>query len=84
MGPLAGPIEFSTGEIILLLVMFTAAVLFVPTVAGIIGVYRYRKRTPEDLRSRKEAALVFLRWAGTVALLGVALGYVSDFFSSRF
>ena len=67
-----------------MLLVFLAAVLFVPTVAGIIGVYRYRQRTPESERSGKEATLVFLRWAGAVALIGLAIGYLSDFSSSRF
>ena len=84
MGPLAGPVEFSVGDILLMLVMVTAALLFIPTVAGFIGVYRYRRRTPEAQRSGKEVAFVFLRWAGAAALLGIAVAYLNEFLSSRF
>ena len=67
-----------------MLVVFLASVLVVPVAAGLIGLYRYRKRTPESERSRREAVLVFLRWAGAAALIGLAIGFVNDLVSSPF
>ena len=59
----AGPIEFSTGEIIMILLVLAALALALPTLAGIIAVVLYRRNTPEPQRTRREATIVFFRTA---------------------
>ena len=69
--PLAGPIEFSTGEVILILLVLTAFSLVVPALAGVAAVLVYRRRTPQADRTGRAARLEFLKWA--------AIAFVAQF-----
>lgn len=73
---LAGPIEFSTGEIIAILLVMAAMALALPVLAGIVAVVLYRRRTPEPQRTRGEATRVFLRTSALALLAQVVIGAV--------
>ena len=72
----AGPIEFSTGEVIVILLVLAAMALALPVLAGVIAVLVYRRNTPEGVRSRREATIVFFRAAALALLAQVLIGAV--------
>lgn len=69
--PVAGPIEFSTGELVFILVLVFALLLVLPVAAGTVAVVLYRRRTPEAERTGRGAVLEFLKWA--------AIAFVAQF-----
>ncbi len=73
--PLAGPIEFSTGEIVLLLVILVALVLALPVLAGIIGVVLYRRRTAVAGWTPRDAVLQFVKWAAIIFVVQFAVAW---------
>lgn len=70
----AGPIEFSTGEIIAILLVMVAMALALPALGGLLAVILYRRRTPEAQRTRREATILFFRTAAIVLVAQVAIG----------
>ena len=72
----AGPIEFSTGEIIAILLVMVAMALALPAAAGIVAVVLYRRRTPPEERTRREATLIFFRTLALALVAQVAIGFV--------
>ena len=78
----AGPIEFSTGEIVVILLSLVAMALALPALGGVVAVVLYRRRTPPEERSRREGFVIFFRALALVLLaqVGVAfvIGLVSD------
>ena len=72
----AGPIEFSTGEIIAILLVMVAMALAIPAGAGVVAVVLYRRRTPPEERTRREATLIFFRTLALALVAQVAIGFV--------
>ena len=73
---LAGPIEFSTGEIILIFVALAAMALALPVLAGGLAVFLYRRNTPAPNRSRRHAWILFFRVAALALLGQVVIGAI--------
>jgi amino acid transporter len=72
----AGPIEISTGELILVFLVLAAMALAIPALAGVIAVVVYRRDTPENERSRRQATITFFRTAALALLAQVVLSAV--------
>ncbi len=80
---LAGPIEISTTEIILALVILAAIALALPVAAGGVAVILYRRKTPPEGRNRREATILFFK-VFAVALVGEVvigspIGWILEF-----
>jgi hypothetical protein len=73
----AGAIEFSTTDIILILVAFTAIFLAVPAACGIGWWLRYKRRTPEPEQTRRKGVYAFVAGAfiGMAGQLGLLTLY---------
>ena len=78
----AGPLEFSTGDIIVGLVILLAAALALPLLLGTIALMLYRRRTPAQERNRRAARITFFKAfaLGLLAqlLLGSMIGGISE------
>ena len=72
----AGPIEFSTGEIIAILLAMVAMALALPVLGGVLAVVLYRRNTPQPERSRREAWIRFFRVAALLVLGQVVIGAI--------
>lgn len=72
----AGPIEFSTGEIIAVLFILVAMALALPAAAGIVAVLLYRHRTAPEDRTRRAAMLIFFRALALALVAQVVIGFV--------
>lgn len=70
------PVEFSTGDIILLLLALAAMALALPVLTGVIAVLVYRRHTPETERSRRRAWILFFRFVALGLLAQVLIGAV--------
>ena len=57
MGVMAGPIEFSTGEVVLLVAAVAAVFLLPPAIGAFIGYQNYRRRTPVGNQTTRGAWL---------------------------
>ena len=77
----AGPIEFSTGEIIAVLLILAAMALAIPVATGAIAVILYQRRTAEEARSRREATVTFFKFFALALLAQVAVGFVMGLIS---
>lgn len=79
---LTGPIEISTTDIILALILLTLMALAVPVLAGVIAVVLYRRGIPEAERSRRQATIVFFRTAALALvvqiLIGLLIGWIQE------
>lgn len=77
---LSGPIEISTTEIILALILLTLMALALPVLAGVIAVVLYRRDTAQAERTRRQATIVFFRTAALALaaqiLIGVLMGWI--------
>ncbi len=71
---LSGPIEFSTGEIIAILLALAAMALALPVLTGVIAVLVYRRNKPEAERTRRETWILFFRTAALALLAQVLIG----------
>ena len=71
----AGPIEFSTGEIIAILLVLALASLVLPVLAGVVAVVLYRRRTPEVERTGRAATLEFLKWGAITFVSQFVIGW---------
>ena len=78
----AGPVEFSTADIIVILLSLVAMALALPVVGGIVAVVLYRRATSAEERSRRETLVTFFRGFALVLLAQVvvafAIGLISD------
>jgi uncharacterized membrane protein len=78
----AGPIEFSTGEIIAILLVMAAVALVLPALGGLLAVLLYRRNTPAPQRTRREATVLFFRTGAIVLLgqvvVGVLIGWLQE------
>lgn len=72
----AGPIEISTTEVILALVILTLMALAVPLLAGVVAVVLYRRRTPEAERTRRTATITFFQAAALALLAQIVLAAI--------
>lgn len=72
----AGPIEFSTADIVVILLSLVAMALALPALGGIVAVMLYRRRIPPDQRSRRETYLTFFRALALVLVVQVAVAFV--------
>jgi amino acid transporter len=79
---LAGPIEFSTTDIILILLVLAASALALPVAIGAVAVILYRRRTPADERDPRAMRLTFFKAAAAGLLaqvvLGALVGWISE------
>ena len=73
---LAGPIEFSTGEIIAILLVMAAMALAFPVLGGALAVFLYRRNTPPEQRTQRQATILFFRTFAIVLVGQIALGLV--------
>ena len=69
----AGPIEFSTGEVILILLALVGIVLALPAAAGLVAVILYRRKTLPEARSRRDMVVLFFKTLA-LALLILVVG----------
>ena len=72
----AGPIEFSTGEIIVILLALAAIALALPALAGVVAVVLYRRNTPEGERTGRQATIIFFRTAALALVAQIAIAAV--------
>jgi amino acid transporter len=70
---LAGPVEFSTGDLLILLVAVALTFLAVPFLAGTIAFIVYRRRTPLEERERRAGIKVFALWTALAFLVQIAV-----------
>jgi hypothetical protein len=76
--PLAGPIEFTAVDVLIILGTLAAIWVVLPSAAGAVAVYLYRRRVPPEQRSFGAA---FARFAVgfALALVGVqVLAWLSN------
>ncbi|HJR45137.1 MAG TPA: hypothetical protein VJ927_05985 [Actinomycetota bacterium] len=78
----AGPIEFSTGEVIAILLILAAMALAIPVAAGAIAVIVYRRRTPPRSATGRQATIVFFKFFALALALQVAIGFVIGLISA--
>jgi len=62
----AGPVEFTTGQAVILILIFAAYFLLPPALGALIAYQRYRRITPPESRTAGGAWLA--------ALVGAAIG----------
>ena len=74
--PVAGPIEFSTGEIVVILLALVLGSLVLPVLAGVVAVVAYRRRTPETERVGRAATLEFLKWGAITFVTQFVVGWL--------
>jgi len=65
----AGPVEFSTGQVVVLLLILAAYYLLPPLIGAFIGYQRYRRTTPQEAQTSGGA----WRAAGLGAAIGIVV-----------
>ncbi len=70
---LAGEIELSTGEIILIFATLAAMALALPLAAGGVAVVLYRRRTLWHRRSRRDATILFFKVFAVTLVAQIAI-----------
>jgi hypothetical protein len=68
---LAGPVEFSTGDLVVLVLAVALSFLAIPMLGGAIATFVYRRNTPPEERERRGGLKTFALWTALLFLVQI-------------
>ncbi|MEA2433822.1 MAG: hypothetical protein QOG54_1279 [Actinomycetota bacterium] len=71
--PTAGPVEFSTGDLVILVAAVALSFLAVPLIVGAIAAILYTRRTPPEQREKRGRLKMFMLWTSLAFLVQIAV-----------